>query len=113
MTLISKNKPNPANPTRCDFDISGTITQEYVNITWPLIYVIAIFIGAGMNILSVYILLKDDNYYFLFKVSPTSLAIQMCLDFQFFGFNMLLGLQIESNYFEYLTLASICLFFGV
>ena len=37
----------------------------------------------------------------------------MCLDFQFFGFNMLLGLAMESIYFEYLTLASISLFFGV
>ena len=113
MKLTSKNIPNSVKQTKCEIDISSTIIEETVNITWPLIYVITIFIGAAMNILSVYILLKDDNFYFLFKVSPTSLAIQMCLDFQFFGFNMLLGLQLESNYFEYLTLASICLFFGV
>merc|ERR1711953_743943 len=52
-------------------------------------------------------------FYFLYKISPTSLGLLMCLDFQFFGFNMLLGLAMESIYFEYLTLASIALFFSV
>ena len=37
----------------------------------------------------------------------------MCWDFQLFGFNMMLGLAIDSEYFEYLTLASISVFFSV
>ena len=39
--------------------------------------------------------------------------ILMCWDFQLFGYNMMLGLAIDSAYFEYLTLASIGVFFSV
>ena len=66
-----------------------------------------------MNILSASLLLKDNNEAFLYNISPGSIGVMLCLDFQYFGFNMLLGLAMESIYFEYLTLASIALFFGV
>jgi hypothetical protein len=101
-----------SNPN-CTFSMKTEMTLEASNIWMPLAYVGAIAAGAGMNILSAYLLLKEDNQYFLYSISPASIGIMLCLDFQYFGFNMLLGLAMESIYFEYLTLASIALFFGV
>lgn len=49
----------------------------------------------------------------MLNVSGTSLGIMMCWDFQLFGYNMMLGQAIDSIYFEYLTLASIAVFFSV
>lgn len=50
---------------------------------------------------------------FLLNISGTSLGLMMCLDFQLFGFNLMLGLAIDESYFEYLTLASMATFFGL
>jgi hypothetical protein len=78
-----------------------------------LLYVLAVVIGSTMSILSVYWLIKyifcplmknreeRDDGFFLLNVSGYSLGILMCWDFQLFGFNMMLGLAIDSAYFEY------------
>ena len=56
--------------------------------------------------------MKDNLSHFIGKLCPYSIAIIMIIDFQFFGFNMLLGLSIDAGFFEYLTMTSISLFFG-
>jgi len=65
------------------------IEENYILV--PLLYVFCIALSSSMNIYSIYYLMKEDNYYFMFGVSAQSLAVLMCWDFQLFGFNMMLG----------------------
>ena len=96
----------------CDFNINGESVIQGEQLLMPLVYLGCVALASLMNIASVYFQVKDTHYYFFYKVEPYSQAIQMILDFQFFGFNMFQGLSIASAYFEYLTMASIGLFFG-
>lgn len=52
---------------------------------------------------------------FLYVISPISLGMQMCLDFQLFGINIIIGLGQSNNYseFQYLTMAGIAVFFSI
>lgn len=96
----------------CSFGFTGDSIITGDALLMPLIYLACVALGSQMNIASVYFLVKDTHYYFFYKVDPYSQAVLMILDFQFFGFNMFQGLSIAGNYFEYLTMASIGLFFG-
>lgn len=89
--------------------ISGSGVDE-TQILMPMLMMGGNILGAVLAMLSVYLLWKYQPMHFMMTACYISIMICSILYFELFGIYIVLGLQFNPKYFQYLTISGIACF---
>jgi hypothetical protein len=97
----------------CNIDVESIVRSQSAGKWMPGAYIAMIVGFAVMNTICLYKFHTESLGPFKMCMSATSLSLIVCLDFQFFGYNLVLGLLTNVELFGYMSLASVSVFFCI
>lgn len=100
-------------PTNCNLGFHSNLKIIDIDTTIVYLYTAIVFLFVLLNIYALGVMSKDSNTGFLRGVSTCSLGIIIAQEFQLFGYNLVLGLLNNIDFFGYLSFIGVCIFFGI